>query len=161
VSNVPRVLALGFSPQGEWLAVGGEGERLQVRRESGQSVFLESRDAGIAKLVFSSDGKWLAAGGSYGGTQLWRWEGTKTNPAPILLSGHTELVNSIGFSPRGILSAAADGTVRFWELDPKKLIDLACQRAGRPLSNEEWSTYLPTETYEEGQPCPELPQAFD
>jgi WD40 repeat protein len=120
VSNVPRVLALGFSPQGEWLAVGGEGERLQVRRESGQSVFLESRDAGIAKLVFSSDGKWLAAGGSYGGIQLWRWEGTKTNPAPILLSGHTELVNSIGFSPRGILSAAADGTVRFWELDPKK-----------------------------------------
>jgi WD40 repeat protein len=155
----PRALA--FSPDGEWIAIGGGGNRFQVWKTSGRNIFLESRSASIAAISFSADGQWLVAGGSDGLIQLWRWAGEKTNPAPILLAGHTGYVGSVVFTPQGLLSASRDHTVRLWELRPEKLIKLACQSAGRTLSKSEWATYLLSEPYEPDEPCPGLPKAPD
>jgi WD40 repeat protein len=153
-------LALAFSADGEWLAVGGLGNRIRVWKASGHEVFLEERSGTVGALAFSPDGRWLAAGGEDGTVQLWRWAGEKTNSTPIVLAGQHG-IDSVVFTPQGLLSSSRDGTVRLWELRTGKLIKLACQSAGRTLSRREWDTYLLSETYEQDEPCPGMPKAPD
>lgn len=60
------------------------------------------------------------------------------------LTGHTDWVNSVAFSPDGTTLAPgpSDGTIRFWDMDPELWIKTACQRAGRSLTEAEWNQYL-------------------
>ncbi len=160
----PRFLspkALAFSNDGAWLAVAGEGDRVQLWKAPGYEVFLENRGKAVDVLAFSPNGNWLAAGSEDGVMQLWRWAQDKTNPTPIVLSGHTGAVRSIVFTSGGLLSASDDRTVRRWELRPDRLMALGCQSVGRTLSAREWASYLPSEPYKGNEPCPEFPKAFD
>ncbi len=161
--NRPRVAvsprALAFSPDGKWLAIGGKGNRIQLWKTSGRDIFLENRGDEVRSLAFSPEGEWLAAGGADGTIQLWRWAGDQTKPTPIVLTGHAAAVTSLAFTPRGLVSASVDHTVRTWELRPEKLLQRACQSAGRTLSGTEWKTYILSEAYKEDDPCHGLPKA--
>ncbi|MBW8875001.1 MAG: hypothetical protein JF614_08555 [Acidobacteria bacterium] len=53
------------------------------------------------------------------------------------------------------------GSLRRWELRTDKLLATACQAVGRNLTEKEWRAYIPSEPYQEREPCPEFPKAFD
>jgi WD40 repeat protein len=152
--------ALAFSPDGQWLAAGGRDDRLLLREAGGREVILENRCGLLRSLTFSHDGSWLAAGCDDGTLELWHWAGRRTASTPILLPAGSQIpVSALVFTPDGLLSATQDGTVRRWELHNQKLAALACQSAGRTLSEKEWRTYLLSETYQPGEPCVGLPKA--
>jgi WD40 repeat protein len=159
VSSLMRPQALAFSNDGTWLAIAGEGDRVQLWKAPNREVFLESRGRPVNVLGFSPDGNWLAAGSENGIVQLWRWAGEKTSPTPIVLSGHTGPIRSIVFTSEGLLSGSDDHTVRLWELRPDRLMALGCKSAGRTLSAREWTSYLPSEPYKGNEPCQEFPAA--
>jgi WD40 repeat protein len=71
---------------------------------------------GFRCVAFSPDGGYLAAGSVDGTVFIW---GLRANlSSPLILRGHTSIVNSIAFNKDGqiIVSASSDGTIRLWEI---------------------------------------------
>ena len=60
-------------------------------------------------LSLASDGESLAAGGFDGVIRVWRGPGP-----PTLHTGHQGAVTALAFTPAGLVSAGADGTLRRW-----------------------------------------------
>jgi WD40 repeat protein len=53
-----------------------------------------------------------------------------------------------------LIAAGSDGVLRQWTLRPSDWIALACAKANRPLTPEEWSELRPDDSYDPG--CAEL-----
>jgi WD40 repeat protein len=71
-----RVLGLGFTADGEWLAIAGEDHTarlwdLRAANPSAASVVLEG-GTGIAGLDVSEDSRWLVTGHHDGKARVWR-----------------------------------------------------------------------------------------
>ena len=45
------------------------------------------------------------------------------------------------------LVTASDGFMLSWSLDPRRWVALACAKANRPLTREEWRELLPDDDY--------------
>jgi WD40 repeat protein len=72
--HADRVGSLAFSPDGEWLASGGDDQMILVLatgKATGQQRRLLT-DAAVSALAFRPDGRWLAAGGEDGSLRYWR-----------------------------------------------------------------------------------------
>lgn len=107
----------------------------------------------IQALTFSADGRWLATGSDDSMVRLWRLdeltaEGV-TTARPVILRDRENFVRAVAFSPDGGLLAAAsqNGNVRLWRLSLDELEEVACARAGRNFSREEWQLYFPNREY--------------
>jgi len=63
----------------------------------------------------------------------------------------------VAFSPNGqtLASTSGDNTIRLWMPLIDSLVDLACHKVRRNLTQAEWEKYLPGEEYR--QTCPNLP----
>ncbi len=78
-------------------------------------------------------------------------------PAQTLL-GHTGVVFSVAWAGDSRLaSASVDRTAVVWETRPEVWIAQNCTRAGRNLTQEEWTQYIPWRGYE--RTCPQWPEA--
>jgi WD40 repeat protein len=110
--------ALAVSPDGDWLATGGSGGRVQVWDLFTRRIkwVLHSGQRTTVSVAFSPDGKVLAAAGHSPRGSVCLWE-TGTGKALHQLTGHKLKAHAVAFAPDGkaLASAGPDG-VRLWDV---------------------------------------------
>ncbi len=153
-----NIWALAFSPDGEIIATGSADETIQLwDAVSGEPVGdpILGHETGVTSLAFSPDGDVLASGGIDAVILLTDLASRQRIGPP--LTSHQDSVNSLTFSPDGktLVSSSHDSNIISWTLDTALLIEKACQRAGRNLTQAEWQRYFPGEPYR--KTCPQLP----
>jgi WD40 repeat protein len=139
LGNVGEIFAMALSPDGKWLAVGGDlrtfngpehqgGEETQAIRfydfESGKLVALLKGHTGVIRsLAFSPDGTKLISGSGDNTAIIWdaRMGSGVQAPEPKLLhrlEGHKGDVWAVAFSPDGsrAVTGSYDKDLRLWQV---------------------------------------------
>jgi WD40 repeat protein len=104
--------------------------------------------------------KTLASGSA--DSTLTLWDVATRQPIGQSLTGHSEAVFALAFSPdkKMLVSASLDHTIILWDLELQSLIEKTCQRAGCNYSRSEWAQYFLGEAYPTQQKdaiCPQWP----
>lgn len=144
--HLAAVEQIAFSPTGEWLASASDDGTLRVWRVAdGQPVGppLIGHTDQVQAVAFAPDGRLLASTGNDGTVRL--WEFATRQPVGAALPSHRDIVYRLAFSPDGqtLVTGGLDRRLNLRPLAPAALRALACERAGRPLSEAEWRLYLP------------------
>ena len=122
--------------------------------ESGQPAQTLQGHTGVVWSVAWSGAGRLASASSDKTIIVWDLESGQ--PAQTLL-GHTDVITGVAWSGDGRLaSASIDNSVIVWETRPEVWIAQNCTRAGRNLTPEEWTQYIPWREYE--RTCPQWPE---
>lgn len=116
------VWSVAYSPNGDFVASGGEDNTIQLSRVDGSEVIrvgehfaTPSTFSGVFSVAFSPDGIRLASGGADRTARIWNLAERRLEHALI---GHKDEVRSVAFSPSdGQLLAAGgrDQSVRVWD----------------------------------------------
>ncbi len=120
-TKMTRAFALAPSPDGKLLAVGygdatrqdAQGELVLLNAQTAKVQRVVARDSAIYAVAWQS-GSTLASGGSDKTIRFWNAQ----NGAQIrVLSGHTNSISTLAFSPDGstLASGGLDYTVRVWD----------------------------------------------
>jgi WD40 repeat protein len=151
--------AIGFSPDGKYLATGSEGTAWVSEVPSGQEVARMSH-AGLRTIVFSPNGKYLATASSTDST-VRVWEVSSGREMARMTHEKSARFSSfhpvVAFSPDGkyLATGSTDGIAALWRLWPEDLIAEACVRLTHNLTPEEWHQYVGDEPYH--KTCANLP----
>lgn len=133
--------------------------------KDGNTTAIEGSPSGYKKLLSNSKGDSCLAGLAVDGTvQVWYCadDGRVLRSSVTLPILYNTSVLDLYLASDGNSLETSTGAALFrWELRHKKLVEKACHAAGRNLTEKEWSTYMPSETYQEREPCPEFQKAFD
>jgi WD40 repeat protein len=110
---------LAFSPDGRFLASGGEGYAVRIwdvktGREARDPLRGHKED--IYAVAFSPDGRWLASAGE--DTTVRVWDCRAGYKLADTFRGHVGLVNSLAFSPdsQQLFSGSNDYRVKVWNM---------------------------------------------
>ena len=86
----------------------------------------------INNITYSPEGSLLAVASSIG---IWLYD-AETYQERALLTGHTDVVVSVAFSPDGkkIASGSHDNTVRLWDVNTRQNIHIITEHTNRVVS---------------------------
>jgi WD40 repeat protein len=121
--------SVAFSPDGKWLATGGDDRCVRTWNVStGELVHcLPGHDSAVTSVTFSPDGLRLASAGGLRGRGLFLWD-TKTGRRRINLQPYNGWISNSRFSSDGRyllgaigLGARGKGLVAWWDLTTGKL----------------------------------------
>jgi WD40 repeat protein len=121
--HAASVSALAFSPDGKWLASGGDDHLIAIWETASGRVLrkLQAHTGKIGALAFSPDGKLLASGSADGSSILWEPLSGRAIRRFLAPPGNIE---HLAFSPDGHLYVAASGYgTAVWELSTGRLLD--------------------------------------
>jgi WD40 repeat protein/energy-coupling factor transporter ATP-binding protein EcfA2 len=155
------VNSVAFDPAGRLVAGGGAIGPVRVYRVADQQPAfppLAGHTGPVTGVAFDQAGTFLASTTLFGGTRLWEpgsglAYGGELAPDPNL-AGVTRTIDlpflALGnaFSPDGkrLAVAGVESRAMLWDVDPAVWRKRACAIAGRNLTREEWSLYLPSGT---------------
>ena len=128
--------SISFSPDGKIIATGSEDGTVRLRDvDTGRSIKTLTGTGRVYSVSFSPDGNTIASGNNtvnhtVGRFEFANWDypirlwDANTGRNIKTLTGHTEGVNSVRFSPDGntIASGSDDCTVRLWDANTGKNI---------------------------------------
>jgi WD40 repeat protein len=152
-------IGLAFTPDGKTLAISSADKTVRLwnvadpARATPLGTPLTGPTGYVWAVAFSPDGKTLAAGATDGTVWLWNVS-NPGSPSPIAtLTGADGHVYSVAFAPAGgeLAASSDDGTVHLWDTDLAAAEAAVCANAGEPLSQKEWSAYIPDVPYR--APC--------
>jgi WD40 repeat protein len=156
---------LAFSPHGMTLAtVSNAGGVLlwDVATHRQLGVPLITGAAPVFSMAFSPDGTILATASTDGLVRLWDIATysqlgapltSSTVGAPPTPSTFSNAQTLVVFSPNSKTLVTAGGSVRLWDVAfSRHLLSAMCAIAGRSLTRQEWSTYVPSQPFQ--QACP-------
>ena len=113
--------------------------------------------AEVRWLNYSDDGDLLVSGAADGGVSLWdasTLDLLGTVYPPHLAKPVPAGAQFIG-DTHDVAIASINSRVYRWETDLDRALDFACQMAGRNLTEDEWTQFLPERPYREVCPEPE------
>jgi WD40 repeat protein len=104
-----------FSPDGSWLASASRDgtARLWSINASSPPKVLSGHRFGVNWVAFSLDGRLLATASQDSTARVWSLKGDLVNP--VVLTGHTEDLFFVAFTPKGrLITVSRDRTARVW-----------------------------------------------
>jgi WD40 repeat protein len=142
--------SLAFAPNGT-LATGTDSGVVQLWNPStgdaiGHPVLAAA--APVDSIAFDRSGEQFAtAGGPEGGLKLWFTSSLQQDGTP--LDPEQGTWGNAQFTPNGrfLLSVNANGHGSLWPVSPAALENHACAVAGRNLTPQEWSQFIPGYRY--------------
>jgi WD40 repeat protein len=164
-----EVWGVAFSADGKRLATISEDRTARVWDAASGKTLLSldgQTDWGVA---FSPDSARLATGSVDRTVKVWDVsdlpdvslrgpDAVGPGDEVLILSGHTDVINGVTFSPDGtrLATCSGDSTVRIVVLDVDDLIATACSRITRNFTQAEWEAYLGYDVPYR-RTCPDLP----
>jgi WD40 repeat protein len=170
---------IALSPDNRWLVADSKAPATHVLWDlnatdpnSSARVLKNPSGYGISEVAFDPESRWLvtSADGSSSDFEGFlsksesvleghniRWDLTAPDPsvAPVRLPGGRVVGGAaVSADGRWLITVGGPG-LQFWNMRRNDLIDLACRTAGRNLSEEEWKTYFPGQSYR--KTCGDLP----
>jgi WD40 repeat protein len=155
------ILDITFSPDENYLAASSQGDGLIYLWNLGSNQvngdMLRGHDYMAPALAFSPDGELLVSAGcnqrsgmgcSSGEIRIWHVESHQVIGKPFV-DTHKNWIGQLVFSHDGnlLISSDFEGKIEGWPIGYESWIDKACQRAGRNLTQAEWTQYFPDEPY--------------
>jgi WD40 repeat protein/serine/threonine protein kinase len=115
-----RIGALAVSPGGDWLVSGTPGTALRIWNVQTREPIatLEGHKAEVSALAISPEGDLIASGDDRGRVRLWRQNGAGVWEFSRELTGHSQSITGVRFSPDGrrLVTASGDRTCGQWDV---------------------------------------------
>jgi WD40 repeat protein len=148
------VIDVAFSSGGKYLATGGDDNmaRLWKVPSGEQAAPPMEHDDYVNNVAFSPGGKYLATSSDDNTARVWE----VPSGEEITQMKHPNIARNVTFSPEGkyLATASDDGIARLWLWRSEDIVEEACSRLGRNLTEDEWELYLGAEPYH--KTCPDL-----
>jgi len=144
-----------FSPDGKYLAAAVSDNTVRIwKTKNGGEIACITPGSYIHALAFSPNSEYLVTANADHTARIWI---ATTGREVVRLIHSDEQVYAAAFSPNGkyVATASSDHTARIWLWQPQDMINEACARVGRNLTQEEWKQYVGDEPYH--KTCADLP----